>query len=661
MALINLKCPQCGKTLEVTGEKVVQVPGRREKTVLKMFKCGHFQAQRFLEVSFSDNPASPADECSYESYVNEKNLALQNIHLTSDALLKLKAEAAKTGERDELWEKAFGYQRDGVKFAEASNYQCLIADEMGLGKTIQALLALRYNIDALTPTLIVVPSSLTFNWAKEIRTWILDKYPLYNEDGSLNMENAKWMPYIHTDGKSPLWPGMKIYIVSQDLVWKDAVLESIKSIDFQCFIGDEIHKFSNTSAKRTKGLLEAIQAIPHRLVLSGTPIKNRFTEYFTALHIVKPDHWPSREVINRYAATDGQRILGLNPRMTATFFQKTSSYVIRRKKADVLKDLPPILRDFRVVEVNDEKNLTSAYNVLVDKLDDLINNQKQKAHVVEILALLQQLRHLTGLMKIKHAIAYLQEFFESTAENGEELGKEVDFKQVQSIIEKLTELAARPGTEAEGEVAMEKLRLMQEKLNSRPKLHKAGEKITIGVHHQNALAFFMNFVQSLGFEPLAMSGKHTPIEKQAIEEKFKEPQNRLLVASILATGEGRNLQFCQNALIVEREWNPANEEQFELRFSRPLKCEKCASLMAKIADGRYKCTECGHEHEQNHVRITYLVAKDTIDEFFHEIVEMKRAIKGQVLDPSWSIENDPNIIYDLARKVTSKRMKYTGR
>jgi hypothetical protein len=46
--------------------------------------------------------------------------------------------------------------------------------------------------------------------------------------------------------------------------------------------------------------------------------------------------------------------------------------------------------------------------------------------------------------------------------------------------------------------------------------------------------------------------------------------------------------------------------------------------------------------------------------FFEELVEMKKAIEGQTMDPQWSLENDSDMIMRLAHKAVMARMKFVG-
>ncbi|KKL62149.1 hypothetical protein LCGC14_2188050 [marine sediment metagenome] len=74
--------------------------------------------------------------------------------------------------RDIVWNKLYPYQQEAVEFIEKSNFNCLVADPMGAGKTIEVLGAIRYNFEQVTPIILVVKSSLKYNWAKEILKWL---------------------------------------------------------------------------------------------------------------------------------------------------------------------------------------------------------------------------------------------------------------------------------------------------------------------------------------------------------------------------------------------------------------------------------------------------------------------------------------------------------
>jgi SNF2 family DNA or RNA helicase len=93
------------------------------------------------------------------------------------------------------------------------------------------------------------------------------------------------------------------------------------------------------------------------------------------------------------------------------------------------------------------------------------------------------------------------------------------------------------------------------------------------------------------------------------------------------------LQFCTDAIMMERQWNPANEEQAETRFTRFKE------------DGNY----------EEHVNVTYFISVGTIDEWLTELVEKKRALFDKLInrneDATW---DESSLMKELAEIIYSK-------
>jgi SWI/SNF-related matrix-associated actin-dependent regulator 1 of chromatin subfamily A len=600
-------CPKCNKERSTISHVVIGT------SVTHFLKCGHTTKESLVLPAANahiDLVVESESECQAPSvHTSEGELHTLTEQINNQCLVELLEKSIESAQRSKVtptdnWTlgqySPFEYQKSGVEFIEASGFNTLVADDMGLGKTAQSLIALRRN-PHLFPVLISPPSSLVYNWAKEYYQWMFgQQHPDVTDPNVLSR-----IAYIHIDGQVGVCPGFQVYIVGHDLLRKPKVKASLKSIGFKLFIGDECHKFKNTNSQRTESVLDIVKDIPHKILLSGTPIKSRLTEYFTALHMIDPVEWKSYGDLMRYAEFGPKnQVLGLRPWRAEEFHEKTSRYIIRRKRSDVYKDLPPIRRDKRYIAVNTNKEFVGIYNRILDEIERILNTNEANKQGY-LLAELQRLRHCTGLMKVAAATDFIEEFT-----------------------------------------------LMEEQ----------SQKLTIGVHHKDVGKYFTELTKTVyGIEAITMSGADDARQKQDKENEFRtRSDKRFLVASILACGEGRNLQFCENVLVVEREWTPADENQFELRFSRPLKCPACDVLYDKLGDGKYLCPKCGREHEQTHVNITYLIAKDTIDEFFDELVSLKQAISDQVLDPSWNLENDSNLIMELCQRATMSRMKYVG-
>ena len=149
--------------------------------------------------------------------------------------------------------KLYDYQKIGIRFA-FRNYWTLNGDEQGLGKTVQALgLIAKVGGDH---NLIVCPASLQATWRKEI---------------------AKFLPDMTS----------KIAIVSYEKFRK------LDPIWLDCIVFDECHYLKNHKAKRTRAAFDWAIGFPPRflLLLSGTPIKNAITEFFSPIYLLSQTPW----------------------------------------------------------------------------------------------------------------------------------------------------------------------------------------------------------------------------------------------------------------------------------------------------------------------------------------------------------------------------------
>jgi SNF2 family DNA or RNA helicase len=225
-----------------------------------------------------------------------------------------------------------------------------------------------------------------------------------------------------------------------------------------------------------------------------------------------------------------------------------------------MPDLPTIDRQFQFHEMN--KAVEQAYIETFKQFRNEYNSAPMDHkhgdglsfdEATNIMAYLSRMRHLVGLSKIDPCIDHLMEFLGST-----------------------------------------------------------DRKITVFVHHKDVgetLAKKLNIVlEELELSTaIQLTAELNPEQRfDRVKEFEKDPRKRVLIASTLGFGEGLNLQFCQDCIILERQWNPANEEQAEARFPRP-----------------------GSQAES--IAVTYMVAVGTVDEFFAEIVERKREIVAKTL------------------------------
>lgn len=228
------------------------------------------------------------------------------------------------------------YQRAGVAYASTSR-RCLLADDMGLGKTLQAIATLEHlHLDGTSayPAVVVCPPSLVLNWAAEYARWLPERTVV-------TVTNRKEFPD----------PGYDVVVLGYSNLhhWANQ-LRGHRSL-----VLDESHYCKTLTAQRTKAAIKVAKTVPPEgvvLGLTGTPITNRPAEYAAQLQVLgKLDDFGGLHGFwRRYCAGFKDRwgqwnVAGashldeLNERLRAT-----GTY-IRRTKAEVLAELPPVLHD----------------------------------------------------------------------------------------------------------------------------------------------------------------------------------------------------------------------------------------------------------------------------------------------------------------------------
>jgi SNF2 family DNA or RNA helicase len=156
-------------------------------------------------------------------------------------------------------------------------------------------------------------------------------------------------------------------------------------------------------------------------------------------------------------------------------------------------------------------------------------------------------------------------------------------------------------------------------------------KIAIGLHHHSVKGALKERLKDYGVDSL--DGTDNAYQKDRVMREFQTNKNRVLAINMLAGGVGMDFHYVDNVLILERQWSSADEEQFEFRFYNPDKSIKNRST-----------------------NIEYQIAQGTIDEYFYNIVEEKRAIFGATLGTQWSLSQDGGSFKKLLESTIQGRL-----
>lgn len=394
-----------------------------------------------------------------------------------------------------------GYQKTGYRWLctlAACGLGGILADDMGLGKTIQTIsLLLQLNGTAL----VVCPASLLYNWQAELRRFA----------PTLQVQLISGTAAVR---KKQLEAAADVYVTSYDLLRRDVALYGEKH--FGCCILDEAQYIRNPVTKAAKAV-KAIQA-DHRFALTGTPISNRLSDLWSIFDFLMPGYLYSYPQFKEQLETP---ISEGDPAALARLQRMTAPFLLRRKKEDVLRELPEKIVTVRYVEMTDEQRL-------------LYRAQEQQ----------------------------LRQQLEQTSE--EDLNK--DRIQVLAALTRLRQLCCTPELYLEGyhggsgkvDACME---LLEEARQSE--------------HRTLVFSQFTTMLEALfaeakrrGLRCLYLSGQNTKEQRRDMVEAFQAGSYDVFFLSLKAGGTGLNLTAADHVIHFDPWWNAAAEDQATDRAHR---------------------------------------------------------------------------------------------
>lgn len=276
-----------------------------------------------------------------------------------------------------------GYQKTGfrwLKTLESYGFGGILADDMGLGKTIQviALLLDEKQKNTGATSLIVCPASLVYNWENELHTFA-PALSVRTIAGNAAEREAALKD----------WSAPDVLVTSYDLLKRD--LEQYRDMKFSYQVIDEAQYIKNPSTQSARAVKQIMART--RFALTGTPIENRLSELWSIFDYLMPGflftYQKFREMFETPIVKDNdEQALECLRRLIGPF-------VLRRLKADVLKELPAKLESVVYSQAEPEqKEIYTAHALqLKEKLQQLdgavINTEK-----LQILAELMKLRQL---------------------------------------------------------------------------------------------------------------------------------------------------------------------------------------------------------------------------------------------------------------------------
>lgn len=402
------------------------------------------------------------------------------------------------------------YQTEGVVWLERLRdfgLSGILADDMGLGKTLQTIALLckeRQNGRTTIPSLVVTPTSLVANWAREVARFCPSLSCLVYH-GSRRLELSGQI--AHAD----------VVITTYPILVRD--LPHLGLQKFHYLVLDEAQAIKNPMSQAARAV-KTLQA-HHRLCLSGTPVENNLDELWSLFDFLMPDLLGSKAVFQRRFRAPIER--DADTVRLAALRERVGPFVLRRMKEQVAKELPPKTELVRPVEIEgDQRDLYESIRLAAHAdVRKAIQKKGVPASAVTILDALTKLRQVC-------------------------------------CDPRLVRLPAANGVDKSA-----KRRLFFELL---PSQLREGRRVLVFSQFAQMLALLSEGLLERGIRHTCLTGK--VMDRQRRIDLFQEGKVDVFLISLKAGGTGLNLTRADTVVHYDPWWNAAAQAQATDRAHR---------------------------------------------------------------------------------------------
>ena len=402
------------------------------------------------------------------------------------------------------------YQREGLAWLQhlrAHDLGGILADDMGLGKTAQTLAHLLTEKIAGRldrPALVVLPTSLVFNWQREAERFAPQLHVLK----------------LHGANRGELFehiPEHDVCLTTYPLLWRDH--EKLAAHDYHLLILDEAQTVKNTGSQAAKAV--RLLRARHRLCLTGTPMENHLGELWAQFDFLLPGFLGESKDFTRAWRTPIEKHGDLIRRELLA--RRVAPFILRRRKDDVATELPPKTEVVRSIELGGrQRDLYETVRVAMDKRvrEEVASRGFARSRIVILDALLKLRQVCCDPRLLK------------------------------------TDAALRVKERA-------KLDLLMDMLEN---LLAEGRKVLVFSQFTAMLDLIKSELDEAGIGSVMLTGETT--QREAVVRRFQEGTVPVFLISLKAGGIGLNLTAADTVIHYDPWWNPAAENQASDRAHR---------------------------------------------------------------------------------------------
>jgi superfamily II DNA or RNA helicase len=393
------------------------------------------------------------------------------------------------------------YQLDGFRWLNRLSQwgvgACL-ADDMGLGKTIQGLALLSSRAED-GPALIIAPASVTRNWVREAHKFAPTLNPVLLTTGDRASIIDSVGPY-------------DMLVVSYGLLPFEG--EALAAKKFGTIILDEAQAIKNRGTKRSQVAM-TLQA-DFRMVTTGTPIENHLGELWNLFNFLNPGLLGSYQ---RFTEKYTNPITKNNDNERRQQLRRLiQPFILRRRKEEVLEELPPKTEVTLTVELSDSER--AFYEALRQTALEQIEESEGPNRRFQILA---------QLMKLRQAACHPKMVDPSV---------DIQSSKLELIAETITEL------------------------------RENNHKVLVFSQFVRHLSLVRKWVESQNIPYQYLDGSTPGKKRDDAVQAFQRGEGDVFLISLKAGGTGLTLTAADYVLHLDPWWNPAVEDQASDRAHR---------------------------------------------------------------------------------------------
>jgi len=398
-----------------------------------------------------------------------------------------------------------GYQ--WLHFLHSNRLGGILADDMGLGKTLQTLaflsdLYLEQKVEK--PTIIILPTSLIFNWQAEIAKFT-PNLQCYNYTGNERDLEKFTQGFEDENGKKKAY---HLLLTTYGTLLRD--VEELKKIGWYYQILDESQQIKNPSSLTFKAV--KLISSQFRLSLTGTPVENNLQDLWAQFSFVNPGMLGSINYFKENFALPIQKDGNLHQ---AQKLQKMAyPFILRRLKQDVAKDLEDKVEN--VVYVEMEESQQKMYDQVKSFYKASILDEIETKGLAQ-----SKFKVLEGLLRLRQICCH------PSLIEGSKVKKSAKFETM--------------------------LEYLKEALNE-------NHKVLIFSQFAKMLKIIETELQKQGIEYLYLDGQ-TKNRGKLVDKFQTDPESKVFLISLKAGGVGLNLTAADYVFMFDPWWNPAAEAQ----------------------------------------------------------------------------------------------------